>query len=66
MAGDSGALPTFIIIGAMKAGTSSFHFHLDKHPEIQTSKPKELHFFVANEDQPPRGLRPSSGIQSGH
>ncbi len=65
MAGDSGALPTFIIIGAMKAGTSSFHFHLDKHPEIQTSKPKELHFFVANEDQPPEDFDPRRAFSRG-
>jgi hypothetical protein len=42
----SGALPTLIVIGAMKCGTTSLHHYLDLHPEIQMSNPKELKFFV--------------------
>ena len=40
-----GALPTFMIIGAMKSGTSSLHYWLDKHPEIFMSQPKEVNYF---------------------
>lgn len=39
-------LPDFIIIGAMKCGTTSLHFYLDQHPQIAMSRQKELHFFV--------------------
>lgn len=39
-------LPTFIIIGGMKCGTSSLYNYLSVHPEIQMSDPKELSFFI--------------------
>jgi hypothetical protein len=39
-------LPTFVIIGAMKAGTTSLHRYLDAHPQIFMARPKELDFFV--------------------
>ncbi|OEU66738.1 MAG: hypothetical protein BBJ57_09480 [Desulfobacterales bacterium PC51MH44] len=39
-------LPTFIIIGAMKSGTSSLYRYLAVHPEICMSKMKETNFFV--------------------
>lgn len=39
------SLPTFLIIGSMKAGTSSLHNYLSEHPEIFMSKDKELNFF---------------------
>ena len=42
----SGALPTFVIIGAQKCGTTSLHAYLDKHPETSMSQPKELNFFI--------------------
>ncbi|MGV1050494.1 MAG: sulfotransferase family protein [Solirubrobacterales bacterium] len=41
------ALPTFFIIGAPKAGTTSLHHYLDQHPQIQMSAVKEPRFFVA-------------------
>jgi hypothetical protein len=40
-------LPNFLVIGAMKAGTSALHVYLDMHPDVFVSKPKELNFFVA-------------------
>lgn len=43
------ALPNLLIIGAMKCGTSSLHFYLNLHPEVQMSQPKELHFFLDQE-----------------
>ncbi len=40
-----GALPNLVIIGAMKCGTTSLHGHLDAHPDVGMSRPKELNFF---------------------
>lgn len=40
-----GRLPDIIVIGAMKAGTTSLHSYLDKHPDIFMSVEKELNFF---------------------
>ena len=42
-----GALPTFIVIGGMKCGTTSLHRYLDLHPEIGMSDKKELAYFVS-------------------
>jgi hypothetical protein len=42
----SGALPTYLIIGAAKCGTTSLHHYLGEHPEIQVARRKELSFFV--------------------
>lgn len=41
-------LPTFIVIGAMKSGTSSLHGYLGQHPDVFVSKPKELRYFGKN------------------
>jgi hypothetical protein len=41
------AFPTFLVIGAMKAGTYSLHEYLQQHPQIEMSqKRKEVNFFV--------------------
>jgi len=50
------ALPTFFIIGAAKAGTTSLHYYLDLHPEIQMSAVKETHFFAGPPDGRPYEL----------
>ncbi len=42
-------LPTLLVIGAAKAGTTSLHHHLDAHPEIAMAREKELHFFVGRD-----------------
>jgi hypothetical protein len=39
-------LPTFLIIGAMKAGTTSLQAMLATHPQVFMSSPKELDYFV--------------------
>jgi hypothetical protein len=41
-----GALPTFVIVGAQKCGTTALHAYLGRHPEISMSRPKELDFFI--------------------
>ncbi|MGB3789461.1 MAG: sulfotransferase [Phormidesmis sp.] len=45
-----GCLPNLIIIGAMKAGTTSLHHYLNTHPEIYMSRQKELMFFLEHEN----------------
>jgi hypothetical protein len=39
-------LPTFIVIGAMKAGTTSLYHYLRNHEQIFMPKVKELDFFA--------------------
>ena len=41
-----GRLPDWIIIGSMKAATSSLHRYLAEHPDIAASEPKETDFFL--------------------
>lgn len=41
-------LPNFVIIGAMKAGTTSLFRYMGTHPEISTSAVKELDYFNRN------------------
>lgn len=40
-------LPSFLVIGAMKAGTTSLHRYLRAHPQVFMPEEKELDFFVA-------------------
>jgi hypothetical protein len=40
-----GRLPTFLVIGAAKAGTTSVYYYLSEHPEIFMSPLKEVRFF---------------------
>jgi hypothetical protein len=40
-------LPTFLLIGAMKAGTTSLFHYLSAHPQIATPDYKAPEFFVA-------------------
>ena len=55
MAGGSNllSLPTFVIAGAQKSGTSSLSATLRRHPDVFMATPKELHFFDRHFD---RGL----------
>lgn len=41
-----GQLPNFLIIGAMKAGTTSLYHYLRAHPQVFMSAVKELDFFA--------------------
>lgn len=43
-------LPTFFIIGAAKAGTTSLYYYLAQHPQIQMSAIKEPNFFSGPEN----------------
>lgn len=40
-------LPTFLLVGAAKAGTTSLFRHLEAHPDAFVSTPKEPRFFSA-------------------
>lgn len=39
-------LPSFVVIGAMKSGTSSLATYLGAHPGVTMSRPKEPNFFA--------------------
>jgi hypothetical protein len=41
-----GQLPNFLVIGAMKCGTTSLHYYLNQHPDIFMSVHKELNYYV--------------------
>jgi hypothetical protein len=43
----SSTLPTFLVIGAMKAGTTSLYEYVRSHPDVYMPDEKELDFFVA-------------------
>jgi Sulfotransferase family len=45
-------LPTFFIIGAPKAGTTSLYHYVDQHPQIYMSPAKEPHFFIDPDNVP--------------
>lgn len=49
-------LPNFLIIGAMKAGTTSLYEYLRRRPDVFMPPTKELNFFVAERNWP-KGLR---------
>ncbi len=57
------ALPTFFIIGAAKAGTTSLHYYLDQHPEVQMSATKEPHFFSGPENGVPYAMQRVSRLE---
>lgn len=40
-------LPTFLVVGAAKAGTTSLHFHLRHHPDVFVPGIKEINYFWA-------------------
>jgi len=39
------ARPTFLVIGAQKAGTTSLHAYLARHPDVLTATRKEVEYF---------------------
>jgi hypothetical protein len=57
-------LPTFLIIGAGKSGTTSLHKYLDQHPEVFMCPVKETNFFelegeriLVNEKEDPQAFK---------
>lgn len=47
---EAGRLPDFIVIGAMKSGTSSLYQWLGQQPELALPPMKEPHFFSRDEE----------------
>jgi len=39
------SLPHFIIVGAMKGGTTSLFYYLSQHPQVLSGYGEEIHFF---------------------
>lgn len=50
-------LPTFLIIGAGKSGTTSLHQYLNQHPEVFMCPVKETNFFELEGEQLPSNPR---------
>jgi hypothetical protein len=42
---EQGRLPTFLVVGAMRAGTTSLSRLLGSHPDVYMPPRKEIHFF---------------------
>ena len=40
-----GTLPTFIVVGTQKSGTTTLQHHLSRHPDVYMA-PNEVHFFT--------------------
>jgi len=51
MATPTGTLPSFLIIGAMRSGTSSLAYYLRDHPQVFMARNKELHYFTDRFDR---------------
>ena len=46
LADEASALPSFVIIGAAKAGTTALYWYLADHPQVFMSPVKETNFFA--------------------
>ncbi len=55
-----GRLPTFLIVGAMRCGTTSLNGYLRQHPQVAMGSPKEIHFFDREFDRGSTGTGPTS------
>lgn len=42
-------MPNFLIIGAMKSGTTALYYYLEQHPQIYMSPVKEPNFFCSGQ-----------------
>jgi hypothetical protein len=51
------ALPDFIIVGAMKAGTTSLYAYLSEHPQVIGTAQKEVHYFDHHHARGPNWYR---------
>ena len=63
--GESSTFPDFVIVGAMKAGTTFLHSILSEHPEIYMPSQKEPHYFLLankNDFVVPQGKTGFTGI----
>src|SRR5215204_3666841 len=44
-------MPNFLIIGAMKSGTTALYYYLEQHPDIYMSPVKEPNFFSSHKQE---------------
>ena len=44
-------MPSFLIIGAMKSGTTALYYYLEQHPQIYMSPVKEPNFFCSGQQE---------------
>jgi hypothetical protein len=51
--GADGRLPTFVVAGAPRCGTTSLHYYLGQHPQVGMSAIKEPNFFLFDSDGTP-------------
>ena len=54
---NAGRLPTFVVIGAMRSGTTSLTHWLRGHPEVHMAPQKEVHFFDLHFERGPDWYR---------
>ena len=46
LASEDPVLPSFVIIGAAKAGTTALYWYLAEHPQVFMSPVKETNYFA--------------------
>jgi sulfotransferase family protein len=46
-------MPNFLIIGAMKSGTTALYYYLEQHPQVYMSPVKEPNFFCSEGQESP-------------
>src|SRR5215213_3746038 len=44
-------MPNFLIIGAMKSGTTALYYYLEQHPEDYMSPVKEPNYYLPSQGQ---------------
>jgi hypothetical protein len=56
--------PTFLVIGAYKAGTTSVHHYLSQHPDVYVPRRKEPNYFAFGDVAVPVGAPAATGPTS--
>ena len=56
-------LPTFIVIGAGRSGTTSLYHYLRQHPEVAMSAIKETRYFAWEAEEAATRAAPSAAVQ---
>ncbi len=59
------SLPDVVIVGAMKAGTTSLYHYLCQHPNVSGAWSKEVHYFDENYDRNPMWYRSNFSLYGG-
>jgi hypothetical protein len=59
------SMPSFIIVGAAKSGTTSLYNYLKQHPSVYMSPVKETSYFIAEDRETTKEIGPSGCILGG-